>query len=319
MSESIAGTPRDLSGRRRFSTALGPGFAWACAIIVALVCAGILGYLLYQGWSSISLKFLTTDPNPSIIEGNAGGIRVPMVGTLLLVLLSTLVAFPIALGAAIYLAEYMDERSRLTRSIRLGLEVLASVPSVVFGMFGLALFTRPLFTFLSSSGAQGAKMAFGRSFLVAAVVMGVHVLPFVVKVAEEAIRSVPNAYRQGAAALGITKWRVTRKVVLPSASNGIATGVILGMGLAAGDTAIVWLTLGGTMTMAVDRWWSPLHYLAVLKGTGSTLTTFTYFSSPAGEGNAPQLAFAAALVLMLIVLGLNLAAVFIGRRASAQK
>ncbi|TLM90917.1 MAG: ABC transporter permease subunit, partial [Actinobacteria bacterium] len=122
--------------------------------------------------------------------------------------------------------------------------------------------------------------------------------------------------RQGAAALGITKWRALRTVVLPAASPGFATAVVLGMGLAAGDTAIVWLTLGGTMTMGVDNWWNVAHAAEVLRGTGSTLTTFIYFSSPAGEGNAPDLAYGAALVLMTLVLILNSVAVFIGRRGA---
>jgi phosphate transport system permease protein len=210
----------------------------------------------------------------------------------------------------------MSETNRLTRIVRVGLEVLASVPSVVFGMFGLAVFTIPIFAFLSSGGADNASAAFGRSFLVAGIVMGLHVLPFITKVAEEAIRSVPNSYRSGAAALGITKWRAIRTVVLPAAAPGIATGAVLGMGLVAGDTAIVWLTLGGTMTMATDTWWKLSNALTVLKGTGSTLTTYIYFNSPAGDGNSPDQAFAAALILVFIVLVLNLAAVVIGRMSA---
>lgn len=183
-------------------------------------------------------------------------------------------------------------------------------------MFGIALFSMPVFVFLSSEGAEGADAAFGRSFLVASIVMGIRILPFVVKVAEEAIRSVPRSYRDGAAALGMTKWRGIRKVVLPSARPGIATAVVLGMGLAAGDTAIVWLTLGGTMNMAVDHWWNVANWAEVIRGTGSTLTTFIYFASPAGEGNAPVLAYGAALLLILLVLTLNLLAVLIARRGA---
>jgi phosphate transport system permease protein len=171
----------------------------------------------------------------------------------------------------------------------------------------------PAFAFLSQGGASNASAAYGRSFFVAAIVMGVHVLPFIIKVAEEAIRSVPRSFRSGAAALGMTKWRGVRKIILPAAGPGLATAVVLGMGLAAGDTAIVWLTLGGTMTMATDTWWNPSNALTVLKGTGSTLTTFTYFNSAAGDGNSPQLAFGAALVLMVVVLALNLSALMIAR------
>jgi phosphate transport system permease protein len=143
--------------------------------------------------------------------------------------------------------------------------------------------------------------------------MAIHVLPFVIKVMEEAIRSVPVSYRQGSAALGITKWRAIRQIVLPAATPGLVTAVILGMGLAAGDTAIVWLTLGGTITMAVDNWWHLDQAVTVARGTGSTLTTFIYFASPAGEGNSPNLAYGAAMVLMALVVSLNAAASVIGR------
>lgn len=300
----------------------GSGFetfaCWVAAAVVSAVCLSIIGYLVFQGWHSLSWKFFTTDPSESMREGAGGGVRVPIVGTALLIVLSVLVMFPIAVGAATYLSEYMDESSWFTRVVRTGLEVLASVPSVVFGMFGLALFSMPIFTFLSSSGAQGASQAFGRSFLVAAIVMGVHVLPFVIKVSEESIRGVPVSYRRGAHALGITKWRSIRKVVLPAAAPGIVTAVILGMGLIAGDTAIVWLLLGGTTTMGASNWWAPSQFLQVLRGTGATLTTYIFFNSPAGDGNSPQLAYAAALVLVVLVLALNVIASIVGRRRKRQ-
>lgn len=292
---------------------------FACALAAATVvaaCLFIIGYLVQQGLHTIDWRFITTDPQPSLIEEQAGGIRVPIVGTVILVVLSTLLSLPVALGAAVYLAEYLDEQHALTKVIRLGLEVLAGVPSVVFGMFGVALFTQPIFTFLSDQGAAGAEAAFGRSFLVASIVMGIHVLPFVIKTAEEAIRAVPQSHRLGAAALGINKWRALRRIILPAAAPGIATGTILGMGLTAGDTAIVWLTLGGTIGFASDRWWQAQHWLEVLRGPGSTLTTFIYFASPAGEGNSTALAFGAAAVLVFVVLGLNLAALLVTRLAA---
>jgi phosphate transport system permease protein len=254
-----------------------------------------------------------------LVEAEAGGIRTPLVGTLVLIGLSIVVAAPMSLATAIYLAEYMDESHWTTRCVRVGLEVLASVPSVVFGMFGLALFSAPLFTFLSSSGAQGAQAAFGRSFLVASIVMAIHVLPFMTKVMEEAVRAVPGALRQAAAGLGIGKWRSIRLIVLPTSRSGLSVAVILGMGLVAGDTAIVWLLLGGTLSMGADSWWLPSQWLEVARGTGSTLTTYTYFTSPAGEGMAPSLAFGAALVLMAIVLALNVAATVFSRTPQDQR
>jgi len=305
-----------IKGRPHPASVIGTGFTWVSAAAVAAVCFFIIGYLIYQGWGAINWTFLTTDPQASLMAEQAGGIRVPIVGTAVLVLGSILVALPLAIGAAIYLSEYMADDSWFTRSVRLGLEVLASVPSVVFGVFGLSVFTLAIFQDLSSGGAQGADTAFGRSFIVASIVMGIHILPFIIKVAEEAIRSVPASLRQGALALGMTKWRTIRRVVLPSAAPGIVTAAVLGMGLAAGDTAIVWLTLGGSINMAVDNWWNPSQWVEVLRGTGSTLTTYVYFNSPAGEGNAPGMAFGAALVLILLVLVFNVVAVYVGRRAA---
>jgi phosphate transport system permease protein len=199
----------------------------------------------------------------------------------------------------------------------MGLEALAGVPSIVFGLFGIAFFALPQFTFLSAKGAS-AEHAFGRSFLVGAIVMTMHILPFVIKVMEESIRSVPKAYRQAAAALGLPKWATTWKVVLPSAAPGLMTGIILGMGLIAGDTAIIKLCVGDSMTMTgAEQWWLPQNWFAALRGSGSTLTTFTYYSSPAGEGNSPTKAFGAAFVLIVIVLALNLVIEFLMRRRRA--
>jgi len=301
-------------GRHSVGSKVGTVLCWIASIIVAAVCVSIIGYLLWQGGHSINWRFLTSDPAASLMEDAAGGVRTPMAGTAILTLLSIALALPIAIGAAVYLAEYMSERWWITRIVRIGLETLASVPSVVFGMFGLSVFTLGTFKFLSGSGAEGSQAAFGRSFLVASIVMAVHILPFVIKVAEEAIRNIPASLRQGALALGMTKWRTISKVVLPAARSGIATAVVLGMGLAAGDTAIVWLTLGGSMTMAVDKWWEVGNWVATLRGAGSTLTTFAYFNSPAGDGNSAGAAFGAAFLLVCIVLVFNLAAVVLFRR-----
>jgi len=302
----------------RLRSTLGPILCGVAALVVSAACLFIIGYLVQQGLHAINWTFLSTDPQPSLLEEQAGGIRIPIVGTVILVVMSTLMSLPIAIGAAVYLAEYLDENHTVTKGVRLGLEVLAGVPSVVFGMFGIAMFSKHMFTFLSSPGAEGSQAAFGRSFLVASIVLGLHVLPFVIKTAEEAIRSVPQGYRSGAAALGIPKWRALRKVVLPAATPGIATGTILGMGLTAGDTAIVWLMLGGTINFASDQWWLAQNWVDVLRGPGSTLTTFIYFASPAGEGNATGLAFGAAAVLVFVVLALNLMALLIVRLSAAR-
>jgi len=298
----------------RFIENAAPLLCWAAVATLVVVCFFTIGYLLLQGISALNWGLLTTDPQPALTESLSGGIRAPMAGTLILLILGTSLVILPALGSAIYLAEYLGEERWLTKAVRFGLEMLAGVPSVVFGMWGIAFFAQKEFMFLSGPAAN-TNRAFGRSFLVGAVVLTVHILPFVIKVMEEAIRGVPRAYRQAAAALGMSKWATIRKIVLPSAAPGIMTAIILGMGLIAGDTAIVKLCVGNSMVMTgADQWWLPWNWGKMLIGQGSSLTTFTLYSSPAGDGNSPIKAFGAAFVLIAIVLALNLIVEWIMRR-----
>jgi phosphate transport system permease protein len=302
---------------RRLVERIAPVLCGAGAGLVVLVAISIVAFLFWKGVPALNWRLLTTDPQPSLTESLSGGIRSPLGGTVLLVVLGTAMVVLPALGAATYLSEYMREDRWPTRSVRLGLEVLAGVPSVVFGMFGLAFFTMSQLSFLSSPGAT-AERAFGRSFVVGAIVLTLHILPFVIKVMEEAIRSVPKAYRQAAAALGMGRWATTRKVVLPAAAPGIMTGIILGMGLIAGDTAIVKLCVGDSMVMTgAEKWWLPWNWLHTALGSGSTLTSFTLYSSAAGEGNSPTKAFGAAFLLIVVVLVMNLGVEWLMRRRQA--
>jgi phosphate transport system permease protein len=226
---------------------------------------------------------------------------------------------PPALGTSIYLAEYMNEDWPLTRAIRYGLEVLAGVPSVVFGMFGLAMFSVPFLSFLSAKAGGAATSALGRSFIIGSLIFALHIIPFCVKVMEEAIRGVPDSYRSGAAALGMTRWRTVRKVILPAATPGLVTAVVLGLGIIVGDTAIVILSVGASVEVSgATQWWLPWNWLATLLGGGPTLTTFIFNMSPAGEYNSPALAYGAALVLIVIILLLNVVIALIGRTKQQQ-
>ena len=314
----MSGSTRTRRGfRLRAVEVLAPVVCWLAVGLLVVVCFSIAGYLLWQGVPALNWQLLTTDPLPSLTEALSGGIRTPIVGTLILLIVGTLLVVAPAIGTATYLAEYMREDRPLTKAVRFGLEILAGVPSIVFGMWGIAFFALPQFTFLSGPAADPSR-AFGRSFLIGAVVLAIHILPFVIKVMEEAIRSVPSAYRQAAAALGMPKWATTRKIILPAAAPGITTGIILGMGLIAGDTAVVKLCVGDSMVMTgSDKWWLPWNWLHMLLGQGSTLTTFTYYSSAAGEGNSPTKAFGAAFVLIAIVLALNLIIEWLMRRRKA--
>jgi phosphate transport system permease protein len=305
---------------RRIQGIIGRTLCWAAAALAIVVCFGMIAYLVQQGFKALNFGFLMADPNPTLLENHGGGIRSPIAGTLILAVLGTLVMLPPALGTSIYLAEYMNEDWALTRAIRYGLEVLAGVPSVVFGMFGLALFTVPFLSFLSAKAGGGATSALGRSFIIGALIFALHILPFCVKVMEEAIRGVPDGYRTGAAALGLTRWRTVRKVILPAAAPGLITAVVLGLGIIVGDTAIVILSVGASVEISgATQWWLPWNWLGAMLGGGPTLTTFIYNMSPAGEYNSPALAYGAALVLIVIVLALNLAIAFIGRSRNREQ
>jgi phosphate transport system permease protein len=178
----------------------------------------------------------------------------------------------------------------------------------VLAIFGLLIFSKSAFGFLSFTAEGGA--VFGRSFVIAGAMMSLIALPLIVGATREALQSIPSHVREASYALGKTKWATIRRVLLPSVRPGIATGTVLGMGRIAGDTAIVVILLGATLRLdAVGG--APL--VSTLRGTGSTLTSYVYNNSPAGEGNAYDKAYAAAFVLLLVVIGLNLAVDLIGR------
>jgi len=187
-------------------------------LVVAAALVIIVGFLVKNGISAISWSFLTEVPRNNMTEG---GVLPCIVGTLLLSLGAMAVALPLGVASAIYLHEYARPGT-LMRIIRLGVNNLAGVPSVVFGLFGLGLFV--------------TAMQLGVSLLAGWLTLGVLCLPVVIGTAEEALRGVPSTYREASLALGGTKWQTIWRVVLPSALPGILTGSILGVGRAAGET-----------------------------------------------------------------------------------
>lgn len=300
----------------RRKSILGRGACWFSGVLTLTVCVSIIVFLLIKGVGVISWEFLTTNPSPSLDEGLSGGILAPLLGTVFLITMGILFTLPWALATAIYLAEYAED-SPWVDALRTGIDVLSGVPTIVFAIFGLAIFTYPFLSMFSTmvEGVENAK-AFGRSFFVASFTMGMMILPFVIKSIEESLRAVPRSYREACFAIGVSKWRTILRVILPAARAGIITGVVLGIGRIAGDTAIVWLCLGGSMNLTGPQpWWEPQNWLATFQNTGSTLTSFIYYESPAGEGNAPNKAFGAGLVLIIIILALNSVVDYLGRFA----
>jgi len=286
-------------------TAIGHLCAWASMALVVSVCFLIIAIVAWFGLRVLTPAFLLTEPNPSAINTDAGGILTPLIGTVLLTVIGITFAYPFSLATAIYLKFYA-KKGMLRTVIQTAIDILSGVPTIVIGLFALAIFTQPILSFLSTSVDGNGARAYGKSFLVAGITMAIMILPFVIKSIDEAIKTVPHSYIEGSLALGASKWRTISKVVLLSARQGITTGVILGMGRIIGDTAIVWLALGGTLRMTgLQPWYQPGNWLSTLQNTGSTLTTYIYFTSPAGEGNNYTVAFGAACVLILVIIALN--------------
>jgi len=258
--------------------------------LATVVVLFILGVILYdissKGISVISWEFLTQPPKAGMTKG---GILPAIVGTLYVSLITVLFSVPLGICAAIYLNEYA-KKSTLTRIIRVSIRNLAGVPSIVYGLFGVVLFVQ--------------MFKFGTCILSSGLTLGLLTLPWTITASEEALRSVPNSYREGALALGATKWQAIRTNVLPYALPGILTGTILGLARAAGETAPILFT--GVAFFLPHLPGSIFSQFMALPYHLYILAT----QHPAIEKVRP-LAYGTALVLILLVLSLNSVAIFI--------
>lgn len=294
----------------------GKMFCWLSGVLTIAICLGILIYVTVRGAPALSWDFISQSPKMVLLKGLSGGILSPLVGTVMLTTMSIMLALPLALAMAVYYAEYAGDKWG-TKLLRLGNDVLAGVPTIVIALFGLIIFSYPELSFLSIKvTGTASERAFGRSFLVAAITMAVMVLPYITKSVEEAIAAVPSTYREAAYGLGVSKWRTIRKVVLPAAWRGIASGTVLGVGRVASDVAIVWFCLGATLTYSgPEKWWLPQNWLDTLRSAGSTLSSYIYYASPVGSGRNTEKAYGAALVLIVIILLFNAVVIYINHLA----
>ena len=244
----------------------------------------IVAFLVGNGWRAINWAFLTEPPLDSMTKG---GILPCIVGTVCLSLGAIVVAMPIGVASAVYLHEYARP-GRALRIIRLGINNLAGVPSVVFGLFGLAFFV--------------VWLKFGVSILSGALTLGALTLPVIIGASEEALRTVPATYREASLALGATKWQTIFRVVLPAALPGILTGAILGISRAAGETAPIMFTAAVFYTPKLptsifDEIMALPYHIYVLATAGTQIET------------TRPLQYGTALVLIILVLGMNLLAI----------
>jgi phosphate transport system permease protein len=311
------GTPREFRPEDRHTSwslgdRIGVGACWVAGIMLCLVTAAIVLYMLIRGLQYLSPTLLFSHPTPALNQSQSGGFLDPLIGTFLLTTLGIAIAGPLGVGIAVWLVEY-GRPAWLARAVESGVEVVAGMPSIVLAIFGLLLFTQQIFSFLSFT-AQG-NAVFGRSFFTAGIMMSLIALPLVVGATREALMAIPDHVREASYALGKTKAATIRRVLLPGARGGIATGATLGMGRIAGDTAIVTILLGASFQLQSQ---GGFPVIKTLRGTGGTLTSYVYNNSPAGEGQAPQKAYAAAFVLLLVVILLNFGVdVITGRRKKA--
>ncbi len=287
---------------------IGLAMAWATGILLCAVAATITLYMAIKGIQYVNLEVITTSPEASLEQDKTGGFLDPIIGTVLLTIIGAAIATPIGVATAIWLTEY-GRPAPLARFVEAGIEVIVGAPSIVLAIFGLLFFQQGFMAPFSFTAAGGE--VFGRSFFAAGAVMSLIALPFVVGGTREALNSIPKHVREASYALGKDKASTIRRVLMPSARSGIATGSTLGMAQIAGDTAVVVVLLGASLQLAPE---GAIPGIDVLKGTGATLTSYVYQNSPAGEGNAPEKAYAASFVLLMIVVVLNLGVNLITRK-----
>lgn len=248
-------------------------------VSVAGLAAGLIGYILKKGLPYVSWEFLTTEPD---ILMDTYGIKPMIINTIYTVVLTLLFCIPLGIGSAIYLAEYAKQ-GKIVSAIRFAIEILAGIPSIVYGLFGLDFFVRKM-----SIGDYAGSM------LAASLTLTLIVLPTMIRTTEESLLAVSSSYREAAAAMGLSKFHTIRKVILPCAISGIVVAIILSIGRMISESAALLYTAG----IAQDL---PTSVLSHVKEPGATMTVQLYLY--ATEGGAPEwVPYAMAAVLMLFVL-----------------
>lgn len=273
----------NVNNRKRWSQKIAFGFFPSLSYLVVLILFVILGFIIIKGASVISWDFLTKSPEEGM---TSGGIYPAIVGTLYLVLGSSLISFPIGVMSGIFMNEYATN-GKITKFIRIMTNNLSGVPSVVFGLFGMALFVNTL--------------GFGDSIIAGSLTLALLSLPLVIRTTEEALKSIDDSFRHGSLALGATKLQTIRKVILPMAFPNIITGLILSVGRVSGETAPILFTVAAYFLPQLpgsifDQCMALPYHLYVISTSGTDVE--------ASRG----MAYGTALVLIAIVLIVNLLA-----------
>lgn len=281
--------PKGYSRRKRRSQTVAFAVFRVLSLFIVLILFAILGFIIWKGAGVLSWDFLTKSPSDGM---TSGGIFPAIVGTLLLMLGSAAVAFPIGIMSGVYMNEYASKTGWAVKFIRLMTNNLSGVPSIVFGLFGMALFVKYL--------------GFGDSIIAGSLTLGLLSLPLVIRTTEEALKDIPDGIREGSLALGATKLQTIWKVVLPMGMPRIITGLILSLGRVSGETAPILFTCAAYFfpqlpTSVFDQCMALPYHLYVISTSGTDI-----------EAQQP-IAYGTALVLILIVLIISLVAGFLRR------
>lgn len=255
---------------------------YICAAFSVFLVIGIIIYVLMKGLSAVNWSFLTSVT--SVLKGTVG-IAGNIVNTILIIFISMVIATPIGVGSAIYLNEYAKP-GKVVTLIEYATETLSGIPSIIFGLFGMMFF--------------GEKLGLGYSLLTGSLTLIIMVLPLITRNTQEALKTVPDTYRNGAIGLGSGKWHMIRTILIPSAMPGIITGAILAIGRIVGESAALLFTAGSAKLLpkGIDGLFDKPFQ------SGGTLTIQMYLSATS-EGDF-ETAFGIAVVLLIIVLGINL-------------
>jgi phosphate transport system permease protein len=294
LSSQVSSEKKARARRRKFVQKIGISIIFLSLIISIFFLFIIVIFIAIRGAGVLNWEFLTAMPRKSMTQG---GILPAILGTFYLSVGAVIFALPLGILAAIYLNEYAGDTG-LVRVIKLGINNLAGVPSIVFGLFGLAIFVK--------------FFGFGVSILAGALTLAIMILPVIISTTVEALRSIPDSFREAGYGVGATKWQTIKGIVLPAALPGILTGTILGIGRAAGETAPILFTAATFFSRRLPS--SILSEVQALPYHIYALMT---------EGTHPKeqipIAYGAALVLVLLVLGLDLIAIIIRTRARKKK
>ena len=262
----------------------------AAGVAIALL-VGIMGYVFVRGLPQVSWQLLSTVQ--SSLKGTFG-ILGNIINTIYIIVITLIIAAPIGIGSAIYLNEYAKP-GKLVRTIEFTTEILSGIPSIIFGLFGMVFF--------------GMTLKLGYSVLTGSFTLTLMVLPLITRNTQEALKTVPDSYRSGALGIGATKWYMIRTILLPSAAPGILTGVILSIGRIVGESAALLFTAGSGFQL-------PKNLFGKLFESSGTLTIQLYLSMQKAKYDQ---AFGIAVVLLIIVLGINLLTRFLTNRLDVTK